>query len=132
MKLITRDTDYAIQALCYIAKQPEQFACVDALVQELGMPRSFMRKILQVLNKEGVLVSLKGKGGGFYLQHDPETVKIMDIIQIFQGEIQLTACLLQKQVCPNVANCKFKKVLDGIEDHCKNQLRKITLLGLIS
>jgi len=61
MKLITRNTDYALRALCYISKN-KNIVTVDELVERLGVPRSFMRKILQQLNKKMILVSFKGQG----------------------------------------------------------------------
>ena len=63
MKLITRDTDYALRAICYIAKQ-EKIVSVNELVKVLGVPRPFMRKILQRLSQEKILVSYKGEGRG--------------------------------------------------------------------
>ena len=62
MKLITRDTDYAIRALCFIAKEQDTIS-VAQLVNRMRMPRSFLRKLLQVLSSKGILVSIKGKGG---------------------------------------------------------------------
>ena len=64
MKLITRDTDYAIRALCCIAKRKETIISVDKLVKQLRIPRPFSRKILQTLNKRKILRSYKGTSGG--------------------------------------------------------------------
>ena len=46
MKLITRNTDYALRAICYISKRNNVVA-VDELVKKLNVQRQFMRKILQ-------------------------------------------------------------------------------------
>ena len=71
MKLITRDTDYAIRAITYMAKHKESRVSVKELVKNLKVPRPFLRKILQVLDKKGLLRSYKGKGGGFLLNTRP-------------------------------------------------------------
>ena len=55
MKLITRDTDYAVRALVFIAKQKEEIVSVRDLVEKLKIPKPFLRKILQLLNKKGLL-----------------------------------------------------------------------------
>ena len=65
MKLITRDTDYALRALCFIAKHKKEIISVDRLAEESKIPRPFLRKILQKLNRAGILKSYKGQGGGF-------------------------------------------------------------------
>ena len=67
MKLINRDTDYAVRALSYILRRKDKIVTAAELVRELDMPRPFLRKILQSLNKNGFLKSQRGKGGGFIL-----------------------------------------------------------------
>ncbi len=68
MKLITRNTDYAMRALCYIARQRERSVPVPEMVAALKIPRPFLRKIVQTLGREGVLRSSRGRGAVFYLR----------------------------------------------------------------
>ena len=84
MKLITRDTDYAVRALCYMAGTKRQMVSVPDLVKELKVPGPFLRKILQILNKKGVLRSSKGRGGGFMLAGAPKKIFLVDLMEIFQ------------------------------------------------
>lgn len=130
MKLITRNTDYALRALCYISKHKTVVA-VDELVSKLGVPRSFMRKILQQLNKKRILVSFKGQGGGFKLKLSAEKIYIIEIMHIFQGQVALNGCFLKKNVCPNKGKCVLGKKLRYIEDNVFKQLKEITIASLI-
>jgi len=100
VKLITRNTDYAVRALCYIAEQKQEVISGDQLVKSLEMPRPFLRKILQTLNKEGLLNSSKGKGGGFALALPLEKISLVDVMQIFQRPIRLNECKFKKSDCP--------------------------------
>ncbi len=130
MKLITRNTDYALRALCYISRHKTVVA-VDELVKKLGVPRSFMRKILQRLNKKSILESFKGQGGGFKLKASPEKIYIIDIMHIFQGQVGLNGCFLKKNICPNKGKCVLRKKLRLIEDNVLKQLKKITIASLV-
>jgi hypothetical protein len=67
MKLINRDTDYALRAMSFIVKYNKKIVSVAELVKSLKIPQPFLRKILQKLNKQGILKSYKGKDGGFLL-----------------------------------------------------------------
>ena len=67
MKLLTRNTDYGIRALCFIAKAKDKIVPVPELVKALRIPKPFLRKILQLLTKNGFVKSYKGMGGGFSL-----------------------------------------------------------------
>ncbi len=131
MKLITRNTDYAIRALCCIVTHKADVVSVKELVKYLKMPRPFLRKILQKLNKKGILKSYKGKGGGFVLAVGPEKIFIGDLIRIFQGPIKLQEHTFKKKVCPQIKTCTLKKKIDVIEKHIISELNSIALISLL-
>ena len=115
MKLIKRDTDYAVNALCYFAKQKKKVVSSDELVNRLKVPRPYMRKILQQLSRGGILLSVKGQGGGFILSQKLDHISLSDLINLFQGPTQLSNHLLNKRPCPESKNCRLKKKLDRTE-----------------
>jgi Rrf2 family protein len=131
MKLITRDTDYAIRALCYIAGKKEGIVAVSGLVKKLKIPRSFLRKILQVLNRKRLLKSYKGKGGGFILSVSPQKISLVQLIEIFQGRLRLNECFFKKSICPNRKTCQLKKKIDRIERYVINELKDISIASLL-
>ena len=130
MRLITRNTDYAVRALSYISRQEEKVISVSELVKKIKVPRPFLRKILQTLNKKGILISYKGQGGGFVLAKKPEEIFLTDLIEILQGEIKLNECLFKKMFCPDIKNCGLKKKIDTIERYVVSQLKSITIASL--
>ena len=131
MKLITRNTDYAVRALCCIAEQKQGVISADQLVKSLKMPRPFLRKILQTLNKEGLLNSSKGKGGGFTLTISPEKITLTDVMKIFQGPLKLNECKFRKNDCPYISDCFLKKKIDEIEKEVIAKLKAITIASII-
>lgn len=131
MKLLTRDTDYAVRALCYIAKERERLVSVPELVKALGVPRPFLRKILQILGRKGIITSYKGIGGGFEIAAIPEKITIAELIETFQGPLTLNECLFKKKECPNKKICPLKKKICRIERGVVEELRSITLASLI-
>ena len=130
MKLITRNTDYAVRALCCIAEQKQEVISADRLVKSLDMPRPFLRKILQILNKEGLLNSTKGKGGGFALALSPGKITLTDVMKIFQGPIRLNECKFKKSYCPYISDCLLKKKIDEIEKEVIAKLKAITIASI--
>ncbi|MFH1459013.1 MAG: Rrf2 family transcriptional regulator [Candidatus Omnitrophota bacterium] len=131
MKMITRDTDYAIRALGCIAQTKERIVTVSHLQKELAMPRSFLRKILQLLTKKGLLRSAKGKGGGFSLDKNADKITIFDVIEIFQGPLKLNKHVFKGKICPAIEACIFKKKLDIIEGNLINEFKAITIKSLL-
>ena len=131
MKLITRNTDYAVRALCYIARQAGRSVAVTEMVAQLKIPRPFLRKILQALSGEGMLRSTKGQGGGFSLAHSKEKILLTDLIRIFQNTIQLNECVFKKKICPNRSTCVLKKEIDEIEQEALARLGRISIASLV-
>ncbi|MCX5703980.1 MAG: Rrf2 family transcriptional regulator [Candidatus Omnitrophica bacterium] len=131
MKLITRDTDYAIRALGFIAKYKNKIVPASQLVKALKIPRPFLRKLLQRLNREGILKSYKGSGGGFLLARPGNKINIIDLIKIFQGELKLNECLFKKSICPNIKTCVLRKKINNIEKYVISQLKPITIATLL-
>jgi len=132
MKLITRDTDYALRALCFIAKDKKKIISAAELVRELKIPRPFLRKILQVLNKKKILKSYKGKGGGFLLALPLRKIFLVNLIEIFQGPLRLNECFFKKIACPRRKTCALKKKIDGIERYVIKELNSVTLASLLN
>ncbi len=131
MKLITRNTDYAMRALCHIAQQKKEAVTVTEMVAALGIPRPFLRKIVQTLSGEGILASCKGQGGGFSLRKRPGDVRLTDLIRVFQGTIQLNECIFKKKICPMRRSCALKREIDGIERDALTRLHKVSIASLI-
>ena len=130
MKLITRDTDYAVNALYSMSEDKNRIFTVTELVKKLGIPRAFLRRILQVLSKRGFVRSFKGSCGGFKLSKSPEKIFLSDIMEIFQGRFKINECLLNRKTCPNIKACRLKKKIDLIERYIYSELKSVTLDSL--
>jgi Rrf2 family protein len=131
MKLITRDTDYAIRALCFIYRRQDGTVPVERLVERLKVPRPFIRKIMQILTKEGILISHKGRGGGFALALRGDDITVISLLEIFQGPLKLSDHRFKKKLCHEIKRCPLKKRLDRIESYVRAELERITIAELV-
>lgn len=130
MKLITRNTDYAIRALIYICGRKNKITSVSELVAKTKIPRPFLRKLLQILNKKGILRSSKGQKGGFMLAAEPQEIFLTDLIRIFQGSLKLNECLFKKEPCVKKSICPLNKVIRDIEEDVLKKLKAINVASL--
>ncbi len=131
MKLITRNTDYAIGALLYLARHPKRSVPTGELVKELCMPRAFLRRLLQALGKEDLLESYRGKGGGFILRVPGSEIDIARLMRIFQGKLEIIDCRLKKKICPNRNSCILRAKIKKIERKIIRELESITVASLL-
>lgn len=131
MKLITRDVDYAVRALCYIAIHKREIVSVAEIVKALKIPRPFLRKIFQILNKKGILKSYRGKSGGFALTTSPDKIFLVDLIEAFQGPFKLNECIFKKRICPDIRICLLKEKLKMVEKSVISELKAINISSLL-
>jgi Rrf2 family protein len=132
MKLINRDADYASKALVEIAGRGGEVTAVSALTGKLGLPRPYLRKILQTLAREGVVKSARGKGGGFALGRPAGAIRLTDVIRIFQGPVKLHDCVFKENVCPDVRTCPLRKTLARLEARFVADLEGVTIAALLA
>jgi Rrf2 family protein len=123
MRLMNRNTCYAVRTLNFMAKQPAEIISVDTIVGNLKIPRSFLRKILQVLNKKGILRSSRGKGGGFKLAIPPSKIYLIDLIEIFQGP--------NTRICPYSSTCEINPRIENIQKYIIAELKDINMENIL-
>ncbi len=131
MRLITKNIYYSIRSLLYIAQKPGSAVSVSDLVNKFDMHRAFLRRILQTLSKHKILKSSKGKGGGFVLNIQPSKLRIIDVIEIFRGKVNIMNCLLEKDVCPRPTNCVLMAKMKDIESRLYRTLETTTIATLL-
>lgn len=71
----------------------------------LNLPHHFLGKILQTLTREGIVVSRRGKSGGYALGRDPEEISVIEIIRAVDGESFLDQCMIGFSRCSDVNPC---------------------------
>jgi len=132
MKLITSDTDYAVRVLYCMAQSDDKLVSAREMQKKLKMPWPFIRKIRQILQKEGILTSYKGKKGGFVLAVSSGKIYLIDLIEIFQGRFNLIECFSKKKICPDVSTCLLMQKIQSIERRVLNKLKSITIACLLN
>jgi Rrf2 family protein len=131
MKVLTKHTDYAVRALISLGMKSGSWVSAKAVSAEQAIPYQFLRRILQELIKKGLVLSKEGAGGGVMLGKDPDTIRVRDVIEIFQGQVQVSECMFRKQLCSNRANCVLRHEIMRIEQLVNDEFSKVTVGKLI-
>jgi len=131
MRLITKQTDYAIRILGSMAGERDGVHTTSELAEKLKISKPFVRAIMQKLNKEKIIHSTKGKGGGFRMAMVPDRISIVSLINVFQGPVKLDDCLVRKNLCPQAKTCPLKKKLKEIGSYINGKFEGLTLDKLL-
>jgi Rrf2 family protein len=118
--MLTKTSEYALRSVVYVAMQAAESKKVGVreIAKELELPLHFIGKILQDLVRKGIIASVKGPNGGFYLNRPASDISIMDIVRVIDGVEGFKRCGLGLKNCSDTHPCPlhndFKKFRDGL------------------
>lgn len=117
--VLSRTSQYAIQALIYIATQaPGEPVLNRDIADRLNVPAAYLAKILQSLCKHGLLDSFRGRLGGFCLREGMQKTSLMQVMLLTEGPDFTKNCILGLKECTDETACpmhfKWKPVKNKI------------------
>ncbi len=88
MKLSVK-VDYACRVLAQLARQHggEGLAHIEQLAKIEAVPANYLVQILSELRNGGLIVSRRGKQGGYALARSPEDITLLDIVRVIDGDL---------------------------------------------
>ena len=130
---ISRGTDYGIQGILYLARQPlDKVSLLHEVAQVQNVPESYLAKIFQDLAKAGLVRSHRGAKGGFSLARPSSQITLRQIIEALQGPISLNRCLDIREGCVNSETCPVAEVLRKAQQQMLATLDAASLDGLVA
>jgi len=127
MKVLNKKSDYAVRALLALGAAGDGFLSARVIAEGQQMPYQFLRGLLQDLIRHGLVESREGARGGFRLVKDADEIALLDIIEIFQGRVQVSECMFRKQICVNRSNCVLRHEILRIEHVVQREFAGITI-----
>ena len=131
MQVLTKESDYAIRALMTLGAAGDMYMSARDISDSQNIPYQFLRRILQALVREGLVESKEGSGGGVRIAVDPVGIKIVNVIEIFQGSIELSTCMFKGSICANRKTCVLRSEIKRIERMVADEFGRLTIRGLI-
>ncbi len=134
--MLSKKTQYALQALSYMAEQGGMKPILIAEIAEVkNIPIKFLETILLALKKAGFLESKKGKNGGYFFAIAPQKIKLSSIFRTIEGPIALLPCVslnfYEKCADCNEKKCGINRVMLEVRDNTLAILDKRTVADLI-
>jgi Rrf2 family protein len=109
----------ALHAMVLIAARHGGLVSTKCAAEELGVSEAHLSKVLQRLAKDGLVISERGREGGFMLGKPAERTLLLDIYESIEGKCAESRCLFTAPVCGG-GEC----ILGGIIEDVDGQLRR--------
>ncbi len=103
---LLNSSKYAIRILGYIANHETQQLCnAKELSEALTIPYKFLTKIMIKLVKADLIISIRGREGGYKLSKPASSITITEILKHFNEFTEDKQCLLGIGVCDSKKKC---------------------------
>jgi Rrf2 family protein len=122
--MFSKACEYGIRAMIYIAQQSRQGERVGLkdVAQGIDSPEAFMAKILQALSRQGLVQSVKGPNGGFYMDARGLKVTLAEVVLAIDGDQLFTGCGLGLPECNEKKPCPIHDEFKLIRNKIKSLL----------
>lgn len=116
----------------YIASHSteEQNISLNEIANDKNIPQHFLSKILQLLVKHKLLISMKGPHGGFRLNRAPEEITLIEIVEAIDGLDIFNQCGIGFRECDEEDPCPIHSDYKRIRDHVRGLFETKTLEAL--
>lgn len=127
---LSKTTEYALRVLSFMASEGRELYTSEYLYEQLRIPRRYLRRLLTELSRAGLLTGARGREGGFTFHRDPETITLMEIIDLMEGKEGMNQCILGFALCVSGGKCKLHDQWSVVRTQMSEVLRMNTLGSL--
>jgi Rrf2 family iron-sulfur cluster assembly transcriptional regulator len=124
--MISKACKYGIRATVFVASKKKEGIKLNIkdIAREVDAPEAFTAKILQILNKNHIITSLKGPYGGFYIEDYQLEQAVINIVSAIDGFSVFQECGLGLKQCSATHPCpmhdQYKIARDALLDAFQN------------
>lgn len=136
--MLSQKTRYTIRALQHLAdKLGEGPVRLDTIADAQNIPRKFLTVILSEMVRAGLVISHRGRDGGYELALSPIDIRYGDIIRLTRGSLALVPCASRNahETCSNClpeAECRLRSLMLTLRDEMAEMLDRVTLADPIA
>src|ERR1700709_1287744 len=92
--MLSQKARYALRALVELARAgPEQQLTAGEIAVRADAPRKFLEAILLEVSRRGLVLSRRGKFGGYVLAKPPAEISFAEVIRVIDGPLALAPCV---------------------------------------
>ena len=131
--MITTKGRYALSIMLDLSLQPDDsYVSLAKIAERQCISLKYLESIVAMLNKEGMVESMRGKHGGYRLTKNPADYSVASIIRLTERTIAPVACLEgEVNSCEHAYNCLTLPMWEKLEQLIDNYLESVTLKDLI-
>ena len=129
---VSRTLDYAVRSLIYMGNHKVPRMSMKEISEAQHIPQNYLAKIMRRMVERGLIRSMVGPEGGYFLRRDPKDINLREIYEAVEGELRVIDCMDQDEVCALYENCTQLPVWDKLQVSMIKLLEKTSLEDLLT
>ena len=130
--LISTKGRYALRVMLELSDHGrDEYVPLSVIAKKQEISEKYLESILVVLSKAGAIDALRGKGGGYRLNRDPNDYNIGGILRLVEGSLAPVTCLdCKPNGCARTVECRTLPLWEKLYALIENYLDGVTLADL--
>lgn len=129
--MITKKAEYAIITLVELALQERgQKITTGSIARRRRIPVNLILPLIGLMRQAGWLLCTRGPSGGVELLRDPMGITLREVIELFDGPIGITRCLMNDEPCHNQVGCSLRGIWAKAQKSLIEVLESVTIYDL--
>lgn len=133
MKLSTKGR-YGLRAMIDLALNSEDgnAVSIQSVSERQNISESYIEQLVRKLRTEGLVISVRGAGGGYELARPASQISVGDVLRALEGSIRAVSCGGEDESSCEQANlCVTKIVWDRVNKAIEEAVDTITIAQLV-
>jgi len=136
--MLSQKCKYALQALMVLAKEnSDNLLLVSEIAERENLPKKFLEAILLELNRNGIVRSRRGRGGGYALAKPADLITFGQVVRIMDGALAPLACVSVNYYrrcdeCKDEQACDVRRVMRRVRDAIASELDGTSLAKAVA
>ena len=135
--MISQKAKYALRALAALAQaDPAEPMLISEIALQQSIPKKFLEQILLDLKRSGMVVSRRGKQGGYLLLKPADAITFGEVLRLVDGPIAPLPCLSQTayrkcEDCDGEHLCEIRHVFARVAEATRDVLFNTTIADAV-
>jgi len=122
-------TDNAFRVLIFAANHQDRLVNITEIAETCDIPRNHLTKVIHTMSKQGLLETIRGKGGGVRLSRPAKDITVGSVVRLMEGDSDIVECFQPR--CPIVPVCKLRSILNQGHNALLSSLEDHTLADIV-
>ncbi len=128
---ISTITRYGLRAMVELARNGKEYVSLKEIARRENISIRYLENIMVRLVSAGLVLSSRGKNGGFKLVAPPEKINVFNIVNALEETLSLVFCVDNPHLCERKDSCSTYPLWKGLKKVIERFLKSFTLKDLV-